>query len=126
MNNKKRFVLFSLIPFIIFLGVVYLVYCFLHKTEIMIKEKGGQNEFIGQQFNYSEIGGNSPDYIRIINRRTGKSRVVCESYVICDFTLQNDTLFILAERNSLKLVHNNHLGITIIIDSTCKGKSLYK
>ena len=69
-------------------------------------------------YNYSLIGGNSPDYIDF-KAKSGDHQHILINYLVCDVNIFVDTLKISTSKKSTTIfLDNNITGLKIEIDST--------
>jgi hypothetical protein len=119
---------------ILLLAILLLVRCYSfdpaepldYKSRIIIKKILVKDGLWIEWYNYSLITDMSPGYVEFKSKDS--SRVsICESPVICDLNYYNDTLRILLEENSFQnKTFDNNFNVKIVVDTTCKGRSLYK
>ena len=77
-------------------------------------------------YQYGLLTGFSPSYIELKYKTSHERKLIIESGNICEILVLDDTIKVLAAHGDYNYFKNTVDEFRILLDTTCKGETLYK
>ena len=83
------------------------------------------NRYI-EWYYYSLISSSGPSHLELKYKNQHKKILFYQSESLCQVSVENDTIKILAENGDVTLLRKKVENFIVVLDTTCKGAYLYK